>query len=311
MILKILILLLLYTSKMTTVDRTMRRYIINCTNPIKHLPCVKSYQNVATYYRINMRYKLNFCAIQKNLSTVLKAIACYLDNPKLQNSNQTLISHYWIKKICGNRNRIGSLKNEARWYGDGNIENFLKTYKGIVIVRNPIERFISAFADKCVIRYKESEGRCYGCFNNLTCFINTLYKRLLNQVVHNNNTYNFTYVDRHFYPQTWYCQLNEYHKMYKIFKINPERKISVNKFYQSFTSYLSSKGVSFNETTFIKNAGQSKYTGHSTFHTKSRKIVKKELLKNKILMDKLIRIYYYDFTTFNFKFPKKGKRFYI
>uniref|UniRef100_A0A0K0FAP9 Sulfotransferase family-containing protein n=1 Tax=Strongyloides venezuelensis TaxID=75913 RepID=A0A0K0FAP9_STRVS len=303
--------LLLNVFPTSSINKTIKRYSIDCENSLNGKKCVEGFQNVTTYYRINSRYKLNFCTIQKNLSTVLKAISCYLDHPKLQKEKHQLVSNFWISNVCKSRNKIDSLKKEAIKFSDGNIINFLTEYKSIVIVRNPIERFISAFTDKCVLRYTESIGRCYGCFEDLSCFINTLYKRLLKQVNNPKKVYRATYVDRHFYPQSWYCQLNNYHNMYKVFKINPENKQSVKKFYKNLSEYLLSQGVSSREVNFIEKEGMKKYTGHTTFHTKKRKIIKKELLENAKLMDKLMRIYYYDFKIFNFKLPKKSTRFYI
>uniref|UniRef100_A0A0K0EIN6 Sulfotransferase family-containing protein n=1 Tax=Strongyloides stercoralis TaxID=6248 RepID=A0A0K0EIN6_STRER len=307
--LKFIFLLLLIITSINSIEKSLENNWINCNYSSKKNKCIDGYQNTTTHYRISKRYKLNFCTIQKNLSTVLKAISCYLDHPYLQKEKHSLISKYWIYYVCKNSNKYSSLKKEANIFGDGDVKNFLDEYKSIVIVRNPIERFISAFTDKCVLRYTESLGRCYGCFDNLKCFINTLYVRLLNHINHPNRIPKATYIDRHFYPQSWYCQFNDYYSKYKIFKINPEKTESVTKFYNKLGEYLLLHGVSSNEINFIKKEGMKKYTGHSTFHTKSRKVIKKELLENKKLMEKLIRIYYYDFKIFNFKFPKKDVRF--
>lgn len=202
--LTLIFLLLFNICSINSIEKSLEKDWITCQVASKKKTCIEGYQNVTTYYRVTSRYKLNFCTVQKNLSTVLKAISCYLEHPKLQKEKHQLISNYWIKDVCKNHNKYNSLKKEAKKFSDGNIKNFLSEYKSIVIVRNPIQRFISAFTDKCVIRYTESGGRCYGCFDDLKCFINTLYNRLLKQVNHPNKVYEATYIDRHFYPQSWY-----------------------------------------------------------------------------------------------------------
>lgn len=50
----------------------------------------------------------------------------------------------------------------------------------LAVSRDPIERFISGFADKCLIEkiYKKRKGTCNNCTGNVTCFVEQEYERM-------------------------------------------------------------------------------------------------------------------------------------
>lgn len=72
----------------------------------------------------------------------------------------------------------------------------------LAVSRNPIDRFISGFADKCLIEkiYRKRRGTCNNCQGNVTCFIEREYQRMKDYA--NGKEIN-SFDDRHFYPQSW------------------------------------------------------------------------------------------------------------
>src|SRR5690242_12483993 len=52
----------------------------------------------------------------------------------------------------------------------------------LAVIRHPLDRFISGFVDKCVVKatWRDHEERCNGCRNNLTCFVHSQFRRMQN-----------------------------------------------------------------------------------------------------------------------------------
>jgi hypothetical protein len=70
--------------------------------------------------------------------------------------------------------------------------------KLLAIVRNPIDRFLSGFLDKC-IRKPTQVDYCNGCEGNMTCFLISQYERMMEQVKKKHLLRSFE--DMHFFPQ--------------------------------------------------------------------------------------------------------------
>jgi hypothetical protein len=88
------------------------------------------------------KYGLANCAIPKSLSTITIALFCYLhDTEAFKAKNRTLTEEHWAIRLCGNKNE--------RWYPDQTKFNN-SNWTHIVVVRNPVDRFLSGFVDKCV-----------------------------------------------------------------------------------------------------------------------------------------------------------------
>ncbi|VDM74040.1 unnamed protein product [Strongylus vulgaris] len=85
------------------------------------------------------------------------------------------------------------------------------------VVRDPIDRFLSGYADKCYPkRLPLPPERCFGCEQNLSCFVETLLSNLRNITRDPNAT---KYMETsHFAPQTWSCNFKEHLHDYIIIK---------------------------------------------------------------------------------------------
>ncbi|KIH45107.1 hypothetical protein ANCDUO_24857 [Ancylostoma duodenale] len=112
----------------------------------KAAACVPPLQDFAYSYRIADRYLLLACAIEKNFSTVLTAIFCFLfDGHGFLEDGRDLTSDKYQFRFCANRNEYDSLATiYEKFKFDPNVWDM------IAVVRDPFERFVSGFADKCL-----------------------------------------------------------------------------------------------------------------------------------------------------------------
>ncbi|CEF60905.1 Sulfotransferase family-containing protein [Strongyloides ratti] len=210
---------------------------------------------------------MNFCTITKNFSTILRGILCYLDHPGFSKKYKTPISNTkWTYKYCDDYNFEDKTNGIAKNYTEGSIGKLMKTYTNIVFVREPIERFISGFVDKCLIAkdfIKIDPTYCYGCKTNLKCFVNRFYNRIKQQILFPKKKHIDTFDDTHFYPQTWHCQLKLYRQYYTIIKYGTSDK-QLKLFYKDFFGLLESKNIPSKQINFIKEGTINRHTPHST-----------------------------------------------
>uniref|UniRef100_A0A0K0FA78 Heparan sulfate glucosamine 3-O-sulfotransferase 1 n=1 Tax=Strongyloides venezuelensis TaxID=75913 RepID=A0A0K0FA78_STRVS len=161
---------------------------------------------VSEKYFVAPKYKLATCAVHKSFSSMLTSILCYLDmeNVFLKKFNH-LAGFNFRFKACVNKknNRLGSFGELIQIHGKGNKVNFLKTWKVIMIARNPIEGFISGFVHLCYKRAGTHHNHlCLKCDENFICFVNKLYNILTSGSYSRIHAYHP--LKAHFYPQTLY-----------------------------------------------------------------------------------------------------------
>uniref|UniRef100_A0A0N5C142 Sulfotransfer_1 domain-containing protein n=1 Tax=Strongyloides papillosus TaxID=174720 RepID=A0A0N5C142_STREA len=304
-----LYLLLLYILSIGILVTSLSNYtreIINCERDAKSKPCIPPYRNVLSRFRVNKKYKMNFCTITKNFSTMIRGILCFLDHPGYAKKYQTPISNTkWTYKYCDDYNFEEKTVDIAKNYTDGSVNKLMKSYTNIVFVREPIERFISGFVDKCLIAkdfIKIDPTYCYGCKTNLKCFVNRFYKRIKEQILFPKRKHTDTFDDTHFYPQTWHCQLNIYRQYYTIIKYGTTTESS-KIFYKEFFELLKSKKIPQKQINFIKNGTINKHTPHSTSNKKITSRITNVIKNSPQILEKLIRIFYYDFIEFDYPIP--------
>ncbi|KAI6234409.1 TATA box-binding protein-like 1 [Aphelenchoides fujianensis] len=145
--------------------------------------------------------KTQVCVIEKNMSTILTALVCYFYDPeKFRAANRSVNREVFNKRFCARKNEAFSfmgrvyhgLNKTAEWFH-------------LAVSREPIERFISGFADKCLIEkiFTKRRGTCNGCRGNVTCFLEKEFDRM--QRFSRGETRLNSFDDRHFYPQNWRC----------------------------------------------------------------------------------------------------------
>ncbi|KAI6219341.1 hypothetical protein M3Y99_01662500 [Aphelenchoides fujianensis] len=146
--------------------------------------------------------RLGACVIQKGLSTVVSSLLCFLRNETaFRAAGRSFDSEYAADQFCPKAEEAGSVA-EAKRSNEGGEWTFF------VVVRDPIDRFLSGYVDKC-IRNPTRYRFCNGCGANFTCFVLSEFRRFERQI--RAGRLERTFEDRHFAPQNWHCDLDREH----------------------------------------------------------------------------------------------------
>ncbi|KAK6731792.1 hypothetical protein RB195_007944 [Necator americanus] len=248
--------------------------------------------------RVADKYRLIGCAIAKNLSTVLTAILCFLfDTDGFLMNNRNLTGDLYQIRFCLKRNEYDNIPIIYNNYNsDPNIWGM------IAIVRDPLERFVSGFSDKCLRKqsWRNFTNHCQGCETNLTCFMERLYARMMRWTT-KDEFERGSFDDNHFFPQNWRCDFRSYLNHYHIIKYASSKQ---SEFREDLIAILRKYNVSETSTRYIRTSLSSSRTRHTTKGTLEQQETRKAILTNHHHMDLLIKMFYYDFVLFGFPFPQ-------
>ncbi|RCN35085.1 hypothetical protein ANCCAN_19067 [Ancylostoma caninum] len=187
------------TSSLPVVQKSFDEilYKIN-TNTLETAPfiaehLVPPFHDYWSVYVTSPAYNLSTCLVEKTMTTLRSAIMCYLS---------------FHDEFVGNNRTISTETHNTRYcFEDNTFLNFTEAQASIVgnetlfsVVRHPIDRFLSGYVDKCV-REASRDYRCYGCNEDLNCFVEKLYEYLWSAYSTNSTEYDFDLA--HFAPQTW------------------------------------------------------------------------------------------------------------
>ncbi|CAB3399267.1 unnamed protein product [Caenorhabditis bovis] len=258
--------------------------------------CLSSAFRHETRYRIAPDYKMINCVVHKSMSTVITGIMCYLYNRKhIVKVDKQMNMTEWDKALlCHNRNTFSNLKQKLI---DINATD-LNGWSLSMITRDPVERFLSGYVDRC-IRISEGPKTCNGCDKNMTCFILKEYARFKKQT-RRGKLVN-TIEDRHFYPQNWRCDLKTMKEKYEFIRYSsdPSQQLMTDLF-----KIARRQKVPENELEYIKSElTKNRKTTHTTANSPARDFYEKRLRENPLLMEYVIKMFYYDFVILGYPFP--------
>ncbi|CEF62111.1 Sulfotransferase family-containing protein [Strongyloides ratti] len=259
----------------------------------------------------------------KCMSTITTKIFSYLYDPEKYLSFEW--NHDGISS-SSHKNDYSSIDNFLQNTQISNDE--LKNWKMSVFIRDPLDRFISAFINKCYIEREYLSSNfiypgnelCYGCRKNLTCFIFEQYKRSYMYV--NKMTKFTSYEDQHTYPQNWFCNFGKLKNQYKIYKTSSDKE-GIKKYKKNILEILHEVNIEDDKIKFIKD----NILNENNRKTRSLRydvlmkyiyngiindipnfnqlpvVLKKEILSNPLLYKTFISLYYQDYLQFSFPFP--------
>ncbi|KAI6193565.1 hypothetical protein M3Y96_01031600 [Aphelenchoides besseyi] len=248
-------------------------------------------------FRLNFEKKINVCAIEKNMSTILTAIMCFLFNPqKFKAEGRNVNTETFHERMCGFENElfefIGDLKNYTV-----KREEWLH----MAVSRDPIERFISGFVDKCVVEkiYTQDRrnGTCQNCKTNVTCFIERMHDRMLRYG--RGEKLRIKFDEQHFFPQNWRCNFRSHLNDYKVVRFENSKD-----FFDEVFTLFAEHGVSEEHLSFVRNQINNGKTVHTTTGREERDRVVREVRESRYLMTKLVQMYYYDFVLMGYNIPE-------
>uniref|UniRef100_A0A0N5C138 Sulfotransfer_1 domain-containing protein n=1 Tax=Strongyloides papillosus TaxID=174720 RepID=A0A0N5C138_STREA len=296
---KYLILLFLTFTLLSVIELHI---IINSTSTDKYKGVIYNKKVVKESYFVAPRYKLATCAVHKSFSAMLTSILCYLNMEKVFFKRYNHLAGFnFNHKTCVTKknSHLNSFSELIKIHSKGDEVNFLKTWKVIMVVRNPIERFISGFVHLCytnkVRNYKEF---CLGCGKDFKCFVNKLHSILTSG--YKSAIHAYFQTKAHFYPQNMQCNYLKNKNKFIVLKFDPK---NLESFYRSLEEILIQQKVPREKVEFIDKEIRTYRIKHSTTgKSKTMEFIKK-FYKEKDVIRKLIEIYYGDFKEFDFQIP--------
>ncbi|CAI5450203.1 unnamed protein product [Caenorhabditis angaria] len=236
-------------------------------------------------------YNLTACSIRKSMSQMATNTMCLLYEPeKFLGGNHSLGETWMNHRVCNGveKDGLGNFPSEYR---------NTSYYTRYVFIRDPFDRFISFYLDKCV-----NERKCYNCAaEDMHCVVQKMYENLLKiskgqkEMISWMN--NDSYTDMHVTPASWCCEFHKYLKTYYIMVIGADleaRKEPISK----LSDILRRKNVPENYISKIKTDLLTSETLHSTHSSKLRKIAEEKVRNDKIIREYLHKIYFYDYLVF-------------
>lgn len=171
----------------------------------------------------------------------------------------------------------------------------------LALVRDPVEKFVSGFVDKCI-----RTRACKPCNSDIYCFIKERYNEII-ESSYNRNSPKPSYLNAHFFPQNWQCDMITYYKNYTFIKFSSDPQ-TLPTFYKKLTALLKATHI---ETSIINDIlkhleeEKSRNANSGTFLLGDlTKAYTKEIKDNPKLMEYIIRMYYHDFRLFGYPIPE-------
>ncbi|EGT40749.1 hypothetical protein CAEBREN_22727 [Caenorhabditis brenneri] len=238
------------------------------------------------------KYSLAACRIQKNLSTILLNLFCYLNTPRKFSKKASSLTiefkNHLSTQTCNTTHATHIATNTT-------------FATKLAIIRDPVERFLSGFVDKCIHEARNKDERCYGCDRDMVCVLQEQYKRF--QLIVDAKLTSFSYEDRHFAPMSWFCDFDtETIKNYRFLYFG-ETEQQQGQTINELMDVLNQHGVENQTITHIFDELSANRTKHSTSGSAIRKKVGEEMRRNKVAMRLLYLLYENDYRVFNLKSP--------
>ncbi|CAD5227227.1 unnamed protein product [Bursaphelenchus xylophilus] len=193
-----------------------------------------------------------------------------------------------------------------RMYVFERLYNQEKKFKFMTVVRDPIDRFLAAFTDKCYyeakrVTYEKTVCQEVGCGDDLECFIKQMHKRLWGVV---KGTHAMNVMDWHVMPMTWTCDMRNYLNKFKYYKYAPKGTPGYEKFLADFKDTLRERDVPQDKIDHIMESMTTKNSPHTTTGSSMRSKFKAKIMARPDLLKILVDLYYFDYKIFNYPFPK-------
>ncbi|PAV76664.1 hypothetical protein WR25_25559 [Diploscapter pachys] len=168
---------------------------------------------------------------------------CYLEHEEKLKEAKNINNGWEYTNMCTREGQSTYISGKAaKEFMDG--ERGGKDYLKIAIVRNPVDRFLSGFSDKCsrITNGTLRAGDCYQCNKSMECVLETLHVRSKlyfngNLNGHVESQRGISNIDRHLLPQSWSCDFAHHLDDYKIIKYETEDSTNVlNELFEIFKS---------------------------------------------------------------------------
>ncbi|CAJ0574587.1 unnamed protein product, partial [Mesorhabditis spiculigera] len=176
---------------------------------------------------------------------------------------------------------------QARISGDTARQN-------LILTREPMERFLSAFLMLCIVRLDD----CFGCYKNMECVSEML-------LIHSQRYASGDHSVEgnalwHMAPQNWHCNLQGATQEYEYLDYSP---LQGRKFSEKLKVRLEKANVENSTVSKIIEDMGNNFTGHQTILEPQRNYYAEKLLNSKKIRRNLLYVYFYDYVLFGYEFP--------
>ncbi|KAI6233519.1 hypothetical protein M3Y99_00901100 [Aphelenchoides fujianensis] len=242
--------------------------------------------------------KTAFCMVHKAASTVMRTLACLLDDPLAFFFNEMdLIRDAFDKSHCTSfgPNVIQEVKLRKL---DRNMSTERHEWAFVSVVREPLDRFLSGYIHLCLYgRENNCQHYCNNCGANLTCFLEREIVKLRRMAKEGRAADAMT---THLRPQTFFCDLETHFKNYTFLRYSSDSRVF---FEEELRPFLAARNVSSIALDYIGRKLAAERTQHATSDFQLKPFLAKRILKNSYLLDLFLRIYLDDYVAFNFPLP--------
>ncbi|CAJ0573753.1 unnamed protein product, partial [Mesorhabditis spiculigera] len=248
---------------------------------------VKPFTTMYPEYLVSTRHRLSICLIPKNMSTLMTRIFCLL-NRSLEKGMQNRKLTESMERDCALPIRYSTLVQvQARISGDTARQN-------LILTREPMERFLSAFLMLCIVRLDD----CFGCYKNMECVSEML-------LIHSQRYASGDHTVEgnalwHMAPQNWHCNLQGATQEYEYLDYSP---LQGRKFSEKLKVHLEKANVENSTVSKIIEDMGNNFTGHQTILEPQRNYYAEKLLNSKKIRRNLLYVYFYDYVLFGYEFP--------
>ncbi|KAH7720553.1 Protein SEB-3 [Aphelenchoides avenae] len=201
---------------------------------------------------------------------------------------------------CGLTQRVLANISQAESHS-GIDESNRKDWKYLTFIRDPVDRFLSAYVEKCIGSSNAALDYCYGCGYNLTCFLSTLYERTYRRP--KEVSFKESVADRHYVPQNWVCGFSSSLSKYTLIRYSSDTEYQEG-IRDRLAEVLRGQNVSETSIAFIREQLGGGKTHHASKHAPARAFYENLLRTNQHLMEYIVRIFYWDFVLFGYELPR-------
>uniref|UniRef100_A0A1I8AG33 Sulfotransfer_1 domain-containing protein n=1 Tax=Steinernema glaseri TaxID=37863 RepID=A0A1I8AG33_9BILA len=186
----------------------------------------------------------------------------------------------------------------------------LDSWKLLMIVREPIDRFLSGFLTLCVIETVETQlpSKCYGCGKDVACVLTRLYERASSFAADRNN-FVLTHEDNYWFPQNWFCSLARYRRNFHTLKYWPDHTRRQQMMNELKDILLKAKVPTNNVDTII--ARTNSYGNNTDNYEKYRLFYHDIITSSSKLQQLFSSIYFHDYELFQFPYNYSDSRVFM
>ncbi|VDO38641.1 unnamed protein product [Haemonchus placei] len=196
-------------------------------------------------------HHLMSCLINKSMSTVMSAIFCFLVREKeFMEAGRSILMEYPDIRFCEGKNEFRSVKDMQK--GLRLTDHQLDKYHFSMVTREPVDRFLSGFIDRCI----RVGDPCFGCGSNITCFLEEEYRRR--------------------------CDMREFYNRYQFIRYSSDPTKTL---LEDLTPMLRSQNVSESSINYISESLRSGRTAHSTVKSAARVFFEDRIRHSPYLME--------------------------